>query len=156
MVLACECPECHVVGAVTCPLTMRATRHVFLIAATCVYPCGGRAVLAGPHDFHFTGTEDIANNWVYAHTVGNTIFTLLEHDFRLYVVHFTAATTANSTFGILFNTLQDPPLIHMLRTLRNRATSCSLAAGRFIAKRIRLAWYCTRSSIKLKSGPMAS
>ena len=22
--------------------------------------------------FHFTGTEDIANNWVYTHTVGNT------------------------------------------------------------------------------------
>jgi hypothetical protein len=49
MVLACECPECHVVGAVTCPLTMRATRHVFLITATCVYPCRGRTVLAGPH-----------------------------------------------------------------------------------------------------------
>ena len=78
------------------------------------------------------------------------------HDFRLYLVHFTAATTANSTFGILFNTLQDPPLIHMLRTLRNRATSCSLAAVCFIAKRIRLAWHCTRSSIKLKSGPITS
>ena len=29
------------------------------------------------------------------------------HDFRLYLVHFTAAATANPTFGILFNTLQE-------------------------------------------------
>jgi len=31
-------------------------------------------------------------------------------DFRLYLVHFTAAATANSTFGILFNTLKIRPL----------------------------------------------
>ena len=42
-------PEYHVVGSVTSPLTMRATRHVFSITTTCVYPCGGRAELADPH-----------------------------------------------------------------------------------------------------------